>query len=575
MKKFRLLILWLCSLFFLWNFTDAKDYEYTNLNITADILIDWTMNIKENFTANFFIQKHGIIRDIPLNYSVKWNNFHIDIDNVNVDLKQFTISTTNKNITIKIWDPNRTVIWSQKYPISYTTYGLIRNFSWMWYAELYWNLVWYGFDTNINKVYAVINLPKPYTWFKSNDFLITTDWKSKTIDWFEWTVDRSQWDKIIITYDKWLPAYQGITLAIKFPNDYFEFEHNKQASLIWSANNNLIFKDYRIWALLCIAVFFPWALTIAMLLATVGNKYELKKEYKKKYPVIVQYNPPKWLNSAEVWLLLCREAQKKHLISLIYQRASKWLISISDTIEVKKRWTLEGITIKKLMDIDEDSPQYEKSFFNNLFKDDDILFLNKSAYIDTRNEIKELQNYGVEKWWLKYQNWIKWIFILLGIVFFIIIMYKFPVIWPQFTVALLSFSIIFCFIIRWEKETEKWAELISHILWYKQFLESCDENRLRLFLKEDPLYFDKILPYAVALWMQTELLDKIKPIMEEMNIEPSRYDWDYASLFDTISSVTSPFSYSTDGWWFDSWSSFDSWWFDSWWGWWGWWWSSW
>ncbi len=560
--------------FFAWNFTQAKDYEYTNLNITADILIDWTMNIKENFTANFFVQKHGIIRDIPLNYSVKWNKFHIDIYNVNVDLKQFTISTTNKNVSIKIWDPNRTVIWSQKYPISYTTYGLIRNFSGMWYAELYWNLVWYGFDTNINKVYAAINLPKPFTWFSSNDFLITTDWKSKTIDWFDWTVDRSQWDKIIITYDKWLPAYQGITLAIKFPNDYFEFEHNKQTSLIWYANDNLTFKDYWICALLCIAVLFPWALTIAML-ATIGNKYELKKKYKKKYPVIVQYNPPKWLNSAETWLLLCREAQKRHLISLIYQRASKWLISINDKTEVKKRWALEGITIKKLKDIGEDFPQYEKSFFNNLFKDDGILLLNKSAYIDTRNEINELQNYGVEKWWLKYQDWIKWIFILLGVVFFIIIMYKFPVIWLQFAVVLLIFSILFCFIIGWKKETEKWAELISHILWYKQFLESCDENRLRLFLKEDPLYFDKILPYAVALWMQTELLNKIKPIMEEMNIEPARYDWDYTSLFDTISSVTSQISYSSDGWWFDSWSSFDSWWFDSWWGWCGWWWSSW
>jgi hypothetical protein len=40
------------------------------LDITADILIDGTINIKENYTANFFVERHGITRDIPLNYSV-------------------------------------------------------------------------------------------------------------------------------------------------------------------------------------------------------------------------------------------------------------------------------------------------------------------------------------------------------------------------------------------------------------------------------------------------------------------------------------------------------------------------
>jgi hypothetical protein len=45
----------------------------------------------------------------------------------------------------------------------------------MGYSELYWNLVGYDFDTNINKVRAVIYLPKDYTGFSSDDFLITTD----------------------------------------------------------------------------------------------------------------------------------------------------------------------------------------------------------------------------------------------------------------------------------------------------------------------------------------------------------------------------------------------------------------
>ena len=40
------------------SFTQAKDYEYTNLDIIANILNDGTIDVNENFTANFFVNKH-------------------------------------------------------------------------------------------------------------------------------------------------------------------------------------------------------------------------------------------------------------------------------------------------------------------------------------------------------------------------------------------------------------------------------------------------------------------------------------------------------------------------------------
>ena len=132
------------------------------------------------------------------------------------------------------------------------------------------------------------------------------------------------------------------------------------------------------------------------------------------------------------------------------------------------------------------------------------------------------------------------------------------------------------------KITEEWARLISHILWYREFLAACDENKLREFLKQDPLYFDKILPYAVAFWLDTELIKKMEPIMQEMNIKSSWYDWDINSIHlinNTIwSSATHsvPPHYDSDSW-FSSWSSFGWWggWFSSWGGWGGWGWRSW
>jgi hypothetical protein len=40
---------------------------------------------------------------------------------------------------------------------------------------------------------------------------------------------------------------------------------------------------------------------------------------------------------------------------------------------------------------------------------------------------------------------------------------------------------------------------------------------LKLFLEEDPLYVDKVLPYAVAFGLETEFLKKTTPLIEDLN----------------------------------------------------------
>ena len=561
MKKIWLFILWLCTTFFACNFTQAKDYEYTNLDITANILNDGTINVNEKISANFFVNKHWIIRDIPLNYSVEWKDFHIEVSNINVDWKNFTTSKNNWNIEIKIWDANRTLIWEQDYPISYSTYWLIRNFSWMWYAELYWNLVGYKFDTNINKIRAELILPKTYTWFTADDFLITTDGTTKTIDWFGWTVDWSRWNKIIIIYDRWLSAFQGITLAIKFPNNYFEFDHSRQTGLIWNIDNDFTIDNFNF-----INNILRWSFVL----------------FKEKYPVIIQYNPPSWLNSAEVWILLHRYIDPKDSFSLVYKWANEWII------EIQSWKNFSDISLVKIKDIPWNYPEYEKILFNKLFFKNELILDNKT-YLYNKLIDSWLQNYWIEKWRFtkKETNWCNNIWC-----FYVILVF----IWTPILCSIFPFLGLIFFLVLWGiwffwwqkwllqartlEETEKGAQFISHILWYKQFLKTCDENKLRLFLQEDPLYFDKILPYAVVFGLDTELIRKITPIMQEMNIKPTWYYWNINSLSKVTHKINNmaysqrpshnswSSSYSSDSW-FSSWSSFSSWWssFSS--GWWG------
>ncbi len=79
------------------------------------------------------------------------------------------------------------------------------------------------------------------------------------------------------------------------------------------------------------------------------------------------------------------------------------------------------------------------------------------------------------------------------------------------------------------KLSEKWKEILAEIYWFKYFLEACDEKKIKTFLEQDSEYLDKIMPYAVALWVETEIVDSISPDILDW-INSNRYLWDLSSL---------------------------------------------
>jgi len=637
MKKFWLFILGLFTISLVWNFTQAKDYEYTNLDITANILIDGTIDVKEDFTANFFVNKHWIIRDIPLNYTVWWKSFHIDVSNINVQWKNFTTMINNWNTEIKIWDANRTLIWEQNYPISYSAYGLIRNFSWMGYAELYWNLVGYDFDTDIDKVKAEIILPRTYTWFTADDFLITTDWKSKTIDWFEWNIDWDLWDKIIITYDKWLRAYQGITLAVKFPNDYFQFDHERQSGLIGDNPYEIPIDQYNKNKESSMEEFeknVNSAFMFMIAFISVLIIYFISKIFSKtlKEPIVVQYNPPEWISPTEMSLLYHKKVTPSCIASMIYKWACEKRISIKNEKERFLFFHSNKIKIKKWENAYTEEllsklPIYEKECRNYLIKFwlKEKTLPNNQFSKDIINVNKKIKKYCEDKELINENTVLTTIIKIFSIlltpirpfipffisVFFVfsfgtIILYiKLKINWsivnPYWYInsdPLDDYGLIFIIMImvsgfytfkkinklrNYENLsiTNKWKSILPEIYWYKKFIESCEEPQLRKFIEEDPNYINKVLPYAVALWLETKLMKVVIPIYQEKWYNFDWYNWDLTKLTDTMNIISSSSreyhessswgSYSSDSW-FSGWSSFSGWWssFSSGWG--GWWW---
>ena len=583
-----------------WNFSYGKDYEYKSLDIQADVKIDWTIDMKETFITNFLVSKHWIIRSIPLNYSVSWEKFHINISDVNVEWTKFKISKNNWELEIKIWDENKTVIWEQIYPISYSTYWLIRNFSWMWYAELYWNLVWYDFDTNIDKVNAELFLPKIYTWFTSDDFLITVNWKENSVWSFAWKVDWSQWDKIIVTYDKSLSAFEWITLSIKFPNDYFEFDHKKQNSLLWYVKSNQFnFKNFgwfekAIIVVLWFLTLFLWVRFISNLSSKKITSVKIWEDLENKYPVIVQYTPPKWINSSEAWLLFNCRVDPVDMTSLFYKWKNDKIIVINCVKESPSSKDIKRVIITKLKNISDGCQLYEKDFFNTIFRRQDTVIIDKDTKLNFLSSLYALEDYGIRKKWLcrrKKASFLSYFLLIVLLLCLIPLFHYFGWIW--ILIWFFVVPIIYGCSIKNDykiKLTDEWSKLASHIIWYAKFIKECDENKLKLLLEHDPLYIDKVLPYAVAFGLESELLKKVTPLMEELNknwISWNLIDlWSMISFMKTsviftypktssiipmflLSWVLSGVSTGSSFGWFSSWSSFWGWFSSGWWG--GWW----
>ena len=235
-------------LFLIWffGFTFA-DLEFTNYQILGQIQNDWTINVQENIDVHFFTQMHWIERMIPLTYTVQDTEFQVFVDNIDVLGYNYKIMDDYYDTNIRIWDADKYVYWDKKYEINYSIYWLIRNFSGMWYSELYWNVVWYDRSNSIQSTQIELTLPKAYTWLTKDDFLITA-WYSdkKSIDEFDWEVKRDE-NKIYITYNKKLDSYNWITLTIRFPNNYFEFDHERQASLLVWYTHDFNIKNYKLY----------------------------------------------------------------------------------------------------------------------------------------------------------------------------------------------------------------------------------------------------------------------------------------------------------------------------------------
>lgn len=316
----------------------------------------------------------------------------------------------------------------------------------------------------------------------------------------------------------------------------------------WIAIYLVIFGSYTLFLLLHKISF-----NIKQTFKKITKKLKIRRKRIWKYPIIIQFTPPEWLSVNEISYIYDMKHFKSNIICLFYKRAYEKRISMTF-----KKWnilTFDKVEINIMNDSLEDMPidevQQRKLIFNE----------NKSITLPNVYMLRKISDINIYTAHTCYEKKLikKWISItvtpkaiervfvtlwIISIIFLILYSYVYPNFSGRTMIPIITFAI---FMIFWADETkyikktkfthytlsEKWKKILAEIYWYKYFLESCDEKKIRTFLKEDPNYLDKIMPYAITMWVESEIIKKVAPKIFDWT-ENNWYGWDLYSIEKTL-----------------------------------------
>lgn len=613
MKKLLWLITFLAVIF--WNSICSADLAwYSILSYASNYVLDWSWNlsVEESINVNFSEERHGIYRNIPYKYS---NNYLTPIKNVDVKWWKFKTSTNWNNFQIKIWDPNKTIKWRHYYLLKYNILWTVRQFD--WYQELYWNLLWYDRNTEVNNYTFYLELPENIK-IDKKDFTIYywKNWSKKTLD------ATLSWNKIYLEKPINLKKNQSVTIVVKLKDGSFKNVQNFKTTIEGNKAKPIRFSlEWFIDTIKTIGLFLFFAYILITVSFWFYTTIELPLHFKKRRRFIrdvIHYTAPKWYSPADISLIYAWHKEiEKFVVTQIYSRVNEWLLvpeieknflwikhtvfRINYEIEKKKFWG------NKLKESEENDVQYEKSIEESLWQNirvkkweviinwkikkkfeviDDIvkkrfIQLSKSLTDKSYNVVVDNKTMKVNLWFLSV-----WGFIL-GFWYMIWEFLEWLMIYC-WIVWICSLFIYLIFYIKAQKLsdnvedylTEKWEEVIEQILWFRKYLLWVEDERLNTLLKEDPKYCEKVLPYAIALWIWSKWIKKCKLLDEKIDINIPEMEYDssflpWTAIFWALSlaAINVNLPDLDSGSWSNRWSSSgsSSWYsWGWWWGWWGW-----
>lgn len=486
--------------------TFAQEYTDYVKTFNSDITLnqDASISIKEIINYHFTFERHGIYREIPVNYKASGSFTRPTLLKLN-DLYYFktaipsdTFSTYERNLNngyavFKIGDADTTVFGDYTYVLDYKLIYAINYFD--DYDELYINVTGTGWEVPINNVVANITVPGEIT----NKLCYTGVTDSTETNC---TITELGDSKVSVTAGP-LSTYEGLTVVLAMPKGTIANTTNQQRIQYVFAN---------------LGIFLPVLAIIGVII--LSPKYNKNK----KITVIPNYDVPKGWNPLRGGYVYKKSLPSNIITAQIID------LALNKYLKIKQISTKDYELIKTEKEAPAD-PE-ELLLYNGFFKDKDVVSLKSlsTKFYSTVTSLKtstETRLYG-EDFFSKTQKSVSNKFSALGIggliiCFFLAGIFASNAAMSWFWGLLISFVIITIFSFQIDRRSATGNEIFYELEGLKMYINTAEKHRIE-FHDNPKKYigvFEKLLPYAMIFGLEKKWAKEFEDLYIE---QPDWYE---------------------------------------------------
>lgn len=328
---------------------DRAGYTITAYKFNGTYHSNNTVTVNELIEVNFDEPRHGIYHSIPeffyMNVSQDPDHKNVkkystEIQDYSVSGAKYTTEHTDDNFVFKVGDANKEITGFKTYEFNYTYVipdDRYDDADFIFYSVLgsEWSTTIDRFDFNLTFENGIPDDLRVYSGAYGNE--------EDALN-----VSASISGNTIKGYASNIPPNNAITLYGVVPEGYFTNEKK-------AVSNTLV-----------------WLLFAAAFAITVYGLYKTFTAEPKTPVQTVEFYPPEGITSGEVGKIIDNSSDTIDLISMIPWFADKGYLEIHE----EKKLLKTEIILKKINDLPQNAPLYQKTLFDGLFKKGDTVNMN-------------------------------------------------------------------------------------------------------------------------------------------------------------------------------------------------------
>lgn len=471
-----------------------------SFDVSASLTSDRRLEITETITYDFEDEEHhGIYRNIPIKYLRNGANYRLRLSNVSATMDgekaNVAISYEDDDEVIRIGDANKYVTGRHTYSVRYVTDRAVNFFD--DHSEIYWNVTGDKWAVPIETATFSIGLPAAILQYPATAACFTGPYGSVAAECEKSSVDHF----VNFKATRVLLPGEGFTVVIGMPSGVIRAP--SIAERIW-----MFIKDNGILA-------YPLLVAVGMF----GLWWRLGRD-PFMGTVIPEYEAPEGLMPHQVAAVRqFGEVSLRGVTASILEMAVKGYIHIRFGEKKGIFGTKKTYTLVKIKEADAEMDEASKKLYNGLFGSSKEIsteeFKDKKLYTNVANFKKITKDSLTAKKYFA-SMWYNSPTIYLVIGFFLM--------WgtgfiggniPLFTFcSFVSGIIIIIFGFVMPKRTPKGAEVLRKIKGLELYLTVAEKDRVKFHNAPErtPEVFQQILPYAIALGVETQWAEQFKTI---------------------------------------------------------------